>query len=74
MWKGERVDGPTFYALLYGDDELRRAWTRRPCCWQAGNLAQNTSVKMPNSYLTRATLGRLITIAEIRLLSKMLPA
>jgi hypothetical protein len=76
-WKGEPVDGPAFYALLCGDDEFCAELGRAVLA--AGRL--ETALKqhiIDNALhpdLTRATLGRLITIARDRkLLSKMLPA
>jgi len=77
QWKGEPVDGPAFYALLCSDNKLCAELGRAVLA--AGRL--ETSLKQyivgnaQHPDLTRATLGRLITIArDRRMLSKMLPA
>lgn len=77
MWKGEPVDGPAFYDILCGDDEFCAQLGRAVLA--AGRLEtvlkkyMSENAQRPD--LTRATLGRLITIArDCGLLAKMLPA
>jgi hypothetical protein len=76
-WKGKPVEGPDFYSLLCRDDEFCAELGRAVLA--AGRLeTQLKQYIMDNARnldLTRATLGRLITVARAHcLLSKMLPA
>ena len=71
------MDGPEFYSLLCADDEFCAQLGR--CVLAAGRLEtalkQHIIDNRQHPDLTRATLGRLITVArERKLLSKMLPA
>jgi hypothetical protein len=76
-WKGEPVDGPAFYSFLCRDDEFCAELGRAVLA--AGRLETALKQYIINNAqhpdLTRATLGRLITVARDRkLLSNMLPA
>ncbi|HTU19458.1 MAG TPA: hypothetical protein VMG10_15465 [Gemmataceae bacterium] len=77
MWKGEPVDGPAFYELLCADDtfcaQLGRAVLAAGRLESA--LKRHITENEKNFDLTRATLGKLVTVAGQRnFLSRMIPA